>query len=68
MEGKSWKIHASEQQKECCKDDTRPLTHDFVSATSTQKFFKTGYKKLDTASLRPGEAMICKKHNINIFR
>ena len=41
----------SKQQKECCRDDTRPLTHDFVSTTSTQNF-KTCYKKLDNASFK----------------
>ena len=45
-------IHASEQQKECCRDDTRPLTHDFVSTTSTQNSSKLANKTLDNASFK----------------
>ena len=51
-------IQPSVQKKECCRDNTRALTHDFVSTTSTQKFFKTGYKVLDNASFSPGEELI----------
>ena len=39
-------------KKECCRDDTRALTHGFVSTASTKKIFRTGHKMLEIALIK----------------